>query len=219
MDLWQSRNQANAALGSTLASQQALLAEGFEVLDGAIDVFRERRSESPFNRVCGLTLTKARNTALGLYSLSLDSLGQEAGALLRPLIEQYELLVYVRQDPSRVKLVLDEKLPSPGERAKVIQGNFQDLRAYLNENASHFEFTYESLKHLLPGSEEGWRVIQPYNEHALMINLGVLFGILTRILEESANCLQAAGIQDHYEGLCTVVSLYREKGLALFGLK
>jgi hypothetical protein len=146
-------------------------------------------------------------------------LGQEAGALLRLLIEQYELLVFVRQDPSRVKLVLDEKLPSPGERAKVIQGDFQDLRSYLNENASHFGFTYESLKHLLPGSEDGWRVIQPYNEHALMINLGVLFGILTRILEESANCFQVAGIQDHYEGLCEVASLYKENGLVVFGFK
>ena len=219
MDLWQSRNQANAALNSTFANQRALLAEGFELLDGAIDVFRERRSESPFNRVCGLTLTKARNTALGLYSLSLDALGQEAGALLRLLIEQYELLIYVRQDPSRVKLVLDEQLPSPGERAKAIQGDFQDLRSYLNKNASHFGFTYESLKHLLPGSEDGWRIIQPYSEYALRTNLGVLFGILTRILEEAANCFQVAGIQDHYDGLCAVASVYREKGIMLFDIK
>jgi hypothetical protein len=219
MDLWQSRHQAEAALNSTLANHRALLAEGFELLDGAIDVFRERRSESSFIRICGLILTKARNTALGLYSLSLDGLGQEAGAMLRPLIEQYELLEYIRQEPSRVKLILDEKLPPAGERAKAIQGDFQNLRSYLNENASHFGFTYESMKHLLPGSEEGWRVIQPYSEHALKVNLGVLFGILTRILVEASNCFREAGIQEHYEGLSVVASLYRDKGIVLFDIR
>ena len=217
MNLWQSRDQANAALNSTLATHKVLLEEGFALLDRAIDAFRERRSDSPFNRVCGLTLTKARNTALGLYSLCLDALGQEAGALLRLLIEQYELLVYVRQDPSRVQLILDEKLPPPSERAKAIQGEFQDLRSHLNENASHFGFTYESLKHLLPGSEDGWRVAQPYNEYALIVNLGVLFGVLTHLLVEASNCLQVAGIKEH-EDLSMATSFYQEKGLALLDI-
>ena len=185
------------------------------MLDGAIEAFRDRRSESSFVRACGLTLTKARNTALGLYSLSLDALGQEAGALLRPLIEQYELLVFLRQDPSRVQLILDDKLPSAGERAKAIHGEFKDLRSYLSENSSHFGFTYESLKHLLPGHEEGWRVIQPFSEHALKVNLGVLFGVLTRLLDEASNCLKEAGVAE-YEDLATVASIYREKGLTVF---
>lgn len=217
MELWQSRIQANEALHSTLATHRDLLAEGFELLDRAIEAFRERRSDSPFVRVCGLTLTKARNTSLGLYSLSLDGLGQEAGALLRPLIEQYELLACMRQDPTRVQLILDDKLPSPGNRAKVIQGEFQDLRTHLNENSSHFGFTYESLKHLLPGSEDGWRVTQPYSEHALKVNLGVLFGVITRILVEASNCLQEAGIQEA-EDLSLTTALYRDKGLALFAI-
>jgi len=217
MDLWDSRHKAEAALQSTLATHRALLAEGFELLDGAIDAFRDRRSDGPFFRVCGLTLTKARNTALGLYSLSLDALGQEAGALLRLLIEHYELLVYLRKDPSRVQQILDEKLPSAGNRAKAIEGEFHSLRSYLSENASHFGFTPDSMKHLLPTHEEGWRVIQPYTEHALKVNIGVLFGVLTRLLEEASNCLQTAGIPEH-EDLSMIATIYRDKGLAIFAI-
>jgi hypothetical protein len=51
-----------------------------------------------------VTLVKAKNLALGSYSLVLDGLGQEAGALMRPMIEYAELLAYFRLHPEMVKL-------------------------------------------------------------------------------------------------------------------
>jgi hypothetical protein len=108
-----------------------------------------------------MTLVKARNYALGLYSLSLDGLGQEAGALLRPLVEAYEVLVYFRLDPSRASKATDDKLPSAGEIAKAISGRFKDLREYLNENASHFAFSPQSMTHLIDFRTLNWNVQQP----------------------------------------------------------
>jgi hypothetical protein len=61
---------------------------------------------------------------LGVYSLMLDGLGQEAGALLRPLIETLELLVYLRLEPARIDQAIEEKLPSAGQIAKKIEGEF-----------------------------------------------------------------------------------------------
>lgn len=67
-----------------------------------------------YARVCGLTLLKAKHLALGAYSLILDGLGQEAGALLRPFIEYTELLTYFRKFPSKVDAAIKGKLPSAG---------------------------------------------------------------------------------------------------------
>ena len=116
---------------------QALVIEHtFNIVDECIHLFSEKSDTSDYHRVCGLTLAKARNYALGSYGLILDGLGQESGALLRPFIEYHELLVYFRLEPARVKEAIDNNLPSAGKRAKLIEGDFHEFRRYLNEHAS-----------------------------------------------------------------------------------
>jgi hypothetical protein len=99
--LWSTRRQAGTALQTDLKSLSNLLDEVFTVTDQCI--LRLGGSGTPFGRVCALVVVKAKNLSLGCYSLSLDALAQEAGALFRTLLESIELLTYFRIDPHRIQ--------------------------------------------------------------------------------------------------------------------
>jgi hypothetical protein len=213
MGLWETREQALAALQGDLQERAEVIKETFELIDECIDRFKA--IDSPFGRVCGLTLVKGRNMALGVYSLILDGLGQEAGALLRPLIETLELLVYLRLDPVRVEQAIEGKLPPAGKIAKKIEGEFKDLRQHLNEHASHFGFTYESLKHIVDWREITWRTSQPYNEVVFRTNLGTLFLFAIRLAIEGINCVSAAQTMLDNE-LADRIESHRDRGLGVF---
>ncbi|MBL8446099.1 MAG: hypothetical protein JNJ44_01660 [Zoogloeaceae bacterium] len=94
-------------------------------------------------------MLKAKHLAIGAYSLVLDGLAQEAGAIARPLIEYTELLTYFRKFPHMVDSAIDNTLPKAGERAKAISGMFKEFRDHLNTHASHSSYSHHSLAHLL----------------------------------------------------------------------
>ena len=125
-DLWHSRTDALVYLGEKHPSRLAVVARTFELLDDTIDAFEAALPEATYPRVCGVTLLKAKNLALGAYSLVLDGLGQESGALLRPMIEYVELLTYFRLKPEMTERALENALPKAGERAKAIGSFFKD---------------------------------------------------------------------------------------------
>lgn len=169
--------------------QASAIVDAFGIIDDCIDLF-DSKSTNDYCRICGLTLAKARNFALGAYGLILDGLGQEAGALIRPFVEYHELLVYFRKDPVRAQQAIDDKLPSAGNIAKKIEGDFHGFREYLNENASHSSYSYYSLNHLLDKPEMKIRKEQPFIEGVLFRNMGDFFVQLVLLAIEAINCLQ-----------------------------
>jgi hypothetical protein len=132
MSLWTIRDASNAALLTTLRPLADLLERAFSRVDEAVDYFQKFMlpASAPDGRVCALTVIKGRNLALGCYSLALDGLAQESGALLRPLLEAIELLVYLRTVPGSIEQALEEKLPRAHEIAKATGGPFKELRGY-----------------------------------------------------------------------------------------
>jgi hypothetical protein len=133
--LWLSREHALAVLSEQTPDVLAALDDAFCLMDDCASALWA--VNTPFARVTALYAAKSRNLALGCYSLTLDSLAQEGGALLRPLLECHELLTYFRLDPSRVHEALENRLPSAGSVAKRIGSNYQVARDYLNQHASH----------------------------------------------------------------------------------
>jgi hypothetical protein len=131
MNLWQARQKSLEWLATELVEQNALVDKGFEMLDTCIALLNQKSKTSDdelngrFARVVNITLAKARNLLLGSYSMMLDAVAQEAGALLRPILEAYELLVYFRLEPSRINQAIDGKLPSPGKIAKRLKANLK----------------------------------------------------------------------------------------------
>ncbi len=89
----------------------------FALADDCIDAY-ESQDGDLYSTVCSLTTLKAKNLAHGMYSLTLDGLGQEAGALARPFVEYTELLTYFRMLPEAVNDALAGELPSAGSERR-----------------------------------------------------------------------------------------------------
>lgn len=124
------------------------LNEAFARIDETVEYYCKFDGEGSRGRVCALTTIKCRYLVMACHSLALDGLSQESGAILRPLIEGIELLKYFRDITGAIDEAMENRLPNPGMRAKLIGGVFKFLRDHLNENASHFAVSHYSMAHL-----------------------------------------------------------------------
>jgi hypothetical protein len=186
-DLWKTREEALAAIEGPFRQEAAVLQDVFALMDECITQLLTR--DTTYTRVCAITMIKARNLELGCYSLALDGLAQEGGALFRPVVETLELLTYIWKDPARVDEAIEGNLPSAGKIAQKIEGNLKGLREFLNTHASHFSFTYESLQHIADLQHLDWKVTQPHNDNVLRQNLLLIFLTLLSIVKTGACCL------------------------------
>jgi hypothetical protein len=195
MNLWECRGESTAALQTTSAHLAVLLNGAFSRVDEAVEYFQKFLMAEPSaaGRVCAVTAIKGRNLALGCYSLALDGLAQESGALLRPLLEAIELLEYLRVVPGAVDRALDGRLPNAGKRAREIGSSFQSLREHLNLSASHLGFGGASVRHLLDISAGRFRVAQQFSEAVLEQNLATIFVFTAILAREAAVCFQWCG--------------------------
>ncbi len=216
MNLWETREQALSAIKTDLQPQAEVIRDAFSILDLCIERLSALSRTNQFAEVCGLTFIKVRNLALACYSLALDGLAQEAGAMFRVLAEVIELLIYFEQEPIRIDEAIKGKLPSAGEIGKKIQGNFQSLRNSLNQHASHFSYTPDSLKHLHDQSGS-WKVVQPHQDTVLAINMRWLFVLFLILSNEEMLCLSKVNALD--DGLQAKIEDWREKGQPVFDTK
>ena len=143
-----------------------------------------------------MTVVKGRRLAICCRTLILEMHGQEAGAVLRPLIECIELAAYLRDDPSRVQMALEDKLPTAGKRARIIEGEFQGLRNHLNEYASHASLRGDSIAHLLDFEKMQLVIEQPFDSKVLRRNLQTLVAISALLACEAARCVETAKIEN-----------------------
>ena len=215
--LWESRNRAVSALETEAVDARVLLDELFAIVDAAADALHN--VDTPFGRVTALITVKARSLAQACYSLALDGLAQEAGALFRPLLECLEVLEYMRLDPARVEEALEGHLPRAGAIAKRIDGQLKDVRDYLNEHASHFSVSPESMRHLvrLSGGDKQavLQLQQPFELAVLLNNLGSLFAAFAMVGIEAVNCAAVAQCPIAGEMSEGIVRL-RDRGFQLF---
>lgn len=209
MDLWNTRKQATTALDSNLRSQAAIIEEAFVCLDECIALLQS--IDTSFARVSTLTLIKARNLILSIYSLALDGLAQEAGAILRPLVGTIEKLDYFRQNPIHVEQAINGRLPREGKIAQIIGGQFKFLRDYLSEHASHSNFNVESLKHLINFQDSSLKIVQPYNQIVLRKNLEMVFIFLIITVFEGQKCLASVNKLD--DGFAGYANELHKRGL------
>ena len=174
MNLWITREKSLDALESNLSIEARYIEKGFTIIDALLRIYEDNKNDD-FCKICSSTLLKGKNYCLSIYSLSLDGLAQEAGALLRPAIECFELLDYFYADPKRIQEALEKSLPSAGSRAKKINGKYKSLREHLNKAASHFSFDPIACKHLRNRKNDSLRYYQKFSETVLRCNLWTLF--------------------------------------------
>lgn len=179
MSLWNTRNEALTEFDGNLKDEVNVLQNAFDLLDECITRLETEHNSESYAEVCALTLTRAGNLLLASYNLSLDGLAQEAETLLLPFIEAFELIVYFNQDPSRIEEAINNRLPIPEEIAKRIQGQFKELRNYLNAHSSHFGLTQDSTKHLI-----NWNTLK-----LKRTNLKSIFTLLIFLNAQAIECL------------------------------
>lgn len=188
--MWETRRLSEEALSGSLMPFRDLLSEAFDSVDRSVGGLEQ--VDAPFGRICALVAIKAKNLTVACYSLSLDALAQESGAIFRVLIEALELLQYLREDPKRVTEALDGRLPKAGEIGKRVQGNLQQLRDHLNAHASHLSVGPESMKHLFDFNVGQSRTVQPFSEAVLRKNLATVLTVVLWLAAEAATCVSVA---------------------------
>jgi hypothetical protein len=218
LDLWSARREAQAELDHELQADRDIIYETFAILDATILGFSSRTSDSNFARACALAFAKARNLAHGCFSLALDGLGQEAGALYRPLIEVYELAVYLRLDPRRAEEALTDCLPSAGKIAQAIAGDLKPVRDYLNRSASHLAFDLHSLRHLVDPTSFAIRTQQPHMSNTFWRNVRAIYVFMSLLNNETVHCLQTL-LPTKADDLAVRVERCRERGDVVFKLR
>lgn len=183
--MWQTRMDALAFLKDEHPEQLAVIEKTFELFDACIDAYEASPSEDVYSRVCAVALIKAKNLGHGAYSLILDGFGQEAGALVRPMIEYVELLTYFRLFPEMSERAVENKLPKAGVRAKAIESIYQDFREHLNREASHSSFSKYSISHIFGDAASSLRKSQAMVPQVLEKNLLDLAVQLILLLREA----------------------------------
>jgi hypothetical protein len=216
MGLWATREQAQAALDTELASERAVLDDGFAAVDEVIGRLEASANPTAFSRIAALVTVKGRRLALGCYSLMLDGLAQEGGALMRPLIEVIDLLQYLALDPARANAVLEGRLPKAGEIAQQVEGRFKPLRDHLNDHASHFRVTFDSIRHLVDWDAGKLKPVQPPSAANLRTNAEMFFVMLFFLTVAAGDCLQVNTAHKAGE-LADRVEAWRRRGLQVFG--
>jgi len=189
IDLWKTRADSLAHLQALSGNRLGVAEEVLVTIDMVIDAFEESAAADEYHRVCGITLLKAKQLGFGAYSLLLDGLGQEAGALLRPFIEYKELLTFFTKFPDKVQHALDQKLPSAGKRAAQIDGDYRGLREFLNTTAAHSSYSDEALRHLIEPGGFRFKKYQVLIPKVLEENFRMLVVMLYLLLIEGTRAL------------------------------
>jgi hypothetical protein len=218
MLLWQTREDSLAFLKERHPSRLDVIERTFALFDDIVDAYEAAPEHGPYARLCAVALLKAKNYAVGAFGMILDGHGQEAGALLRPMIEYAELITYLRLFPEKVELALQDRLPKAGERARAIDSVYQELRKYLNENASHSTFKHTAIRHVFDFQELRLRKRQSLAPHVLLTNLTTLVVQLLVLLTEAmyslekTHCVEFIALAERFDRL-------KARMLDVYGLK
>ncbi len=198
MDIWTARTDALRYLEAQHPDKLAVLSREFDLIDLCVDVYESRAGKDVYARICGLTLLKGKHLAVGAYSLILDGLAQESGALIRPLIEYGELLTYFRMFPDKTKRAAENDLPKAGERAKAIGGMFKEFREHLNSHASHSSYSAHSLSHLVERGTFRFKKLQRAAPAVLDENLKAIATQIYFLAREGVLSLQRLSNEDFH---------------------
>jgi hypothetical protein len=213
--LWKARTEALTFLRRKRPAQIEVIERLFLLADDCIDAY-EAQADDRYSKVCGLTTLKAKNLAHGMFSLTLDGLAQEAGALARPFIEYGELLTYFRMLPEAVNGALAGELPSPGIRAKKIEGIYKPCREHLNEHASHSSYSSYSLAHLTDPTTKRVRKLQAMHPAVFERNVGDFAVQFILMLQESVLGLERSPDQSRMTSLASCCDELRARIFAWF---
>lgn len=189
--MWETRAIALETLESKYSYEHNLIYQSFDLIDKILLSISEK---SDFNITISMILGKAKILSKSIFSLVLDGYGQEAGALLRILMEAIELLIYIKNDLNRVQEVINNNLPPIGKIAKINNSNLHEIRKHLSNLSSHLNISIESLKHLirLNDNKIEMKLLDNFDESAFIDNIEALLAAKTLMISITIECFRLA---------------------------
>jgi len=150
-----------------------------------------------------------------MYSLTLDGLAQESGALARPFIEYTELLTYFRMFPEAVNDALNGEPPRAGLVAKKVEGIYRPFRQHLNVHASHAAYSTHSLAHLRDPTTNRLKKLEVMHPEVIERNVGD-FAIQFVLMLQECLCLERSPDSSRISALASRADELRARILAWF---
>ena len=210
--IWATREASEARLAEpALIAEATLIESAFLLIDECINMLAsEQLGHKGYAQVVAVAPNKARRLSFGCFSLVLEGLGQEGGALLRPLMEWLSVLEFIRKDPARAELAFEGRLPKAGKIAQEVAPEFRGLRQFLSKNASHYSFSPESFQHVLNPSNGTINPVDLPNHRSLAANVQMVLIFLNLTMIECHWALQISKVSDAENLLIRIEGLLDE---------
>jgi hypothetical protein len=185
-----------AYMALLIPNKSRMIARAVRLMKEVDRALAERKNRSELTFAAAVIMAKGRRLLTGTLRMILNGLDQDAGALLRPAIEAYELIEYLREVPKGMPQLLKNKLPPPGKIAAAIGSGMQPLREYLNTFASHVSVsTIAGMTHSDRMGRELY-VDVGFDPNVLERSLRSLLVIMTKTNHEGVKVLEKEGILD-----------------------
>jgi hypothetical protein len=177
----------------------------FELNESIRTIYNSVKDQVSFI-ISNLIFAKTTKYLNGVFILIKENLGHESGALLRPAIEGIELLEYLRRVPEGIQQAIDDNLPSAGNIAKMIDGKFQTLRKYLNQDSSHFHMSFNSMINLFDAKNVDVLYDNGINKNVFttnlkMVSLFLLYLNYQGILIDKENTIISRSMKESYNDI------------------
>jgi len=209
--MFEARQRALNALDNELSSERELINECFDMTRKLIAIF-DTPEFDPLMAAAGTATLKCRYLLLGVYELSLDGLGQEAGALLRVVQEYLIVIEYLYWEPEKAVELVEGKVGNAGKLAmklaELVEGLGPEYKAikqavlghlnaqknlrenYLHTFAAHMSFAPEARGHLIDAKTLRARLDPVFAAVTFRWNLSACCSFLIDVIFHAAQLLQ-----------------------------
>lgn len=175
--------------------EEILLKLLVKYIERVLDIINQNSSQDHII-IYGCIIAKSLAYAKGFCSLIYDNLIVESGALLRPSIEGYELLIYLQQFPDKIKDISNGKKISAGDVAKDIDATSKFLRDYLNKNSSHLSISEEVVQFVIDKFQNKIVYMGDFTEESIKNNLLFTSMLLYYLAAESGKIIAMYSLWD-----------------------
>ncbi len=186
--MWEERTAIMQIVNSDLSKEDKLIHCFIKYIETAIAIINTNNDKNNI-MTYGYIIAKGLSYSKGVYSLFFDNLVVETGALIRPSIEAFELLVYLQKYPDKIVEVSNGKKPTAGCIAKAIDGSLKPLRDYLNNYSSHIDVSNNSKQFVIDANTKQIQYHTIITSMALKENFAFITIILYLIAYETGKVL------------------------------
>lgn len=176
-------------------NEEILLELLVKYIERILDIINQNSSKE-YLITYGYIIAKSLSYGKGFCSLIYDNLIIESGALLRPLLEGYELMIYLQKFPDKIKDISNGIKISAGDVAKAIDATSKSFRDYLNKNSSHLSVYDEVVRFVIDESQNKIIYKGGFSEESIKKNLSVASMLLYYLAAEAGKIIAMYSLWD-----------------------